>query len=211
MSTDAGKKQADFVVRYALQSFGLILLIAVLVRIFFISSYVMSGSAMLPSVWPGDFLVATKMHMNEPVRGDVVILRCPGSKERVCLKRVVGIPGDRVEFKAGQLIVNGLPARSRELGSEFVQEKVGDASWAIWPGDKSLDSKDPIIVPPAYVYVLNDKRADEEDSRSWGPLPADLVEGRASRIWLSLDWFEKNGEVRAWPRVRWGRMLRGID
>lgn len=211
MSTDAAKKQADFVVRYALQSFGLILLIAVLLRIFFISSYVMSGASMLPSIWPGDFLVASKMHLSDPKRGEIVVLRCPSAKERVCLKRVVGVPGDRIEFKAGRLIINGGLAKAKALGSEFVQEGVGDTSWAVWPGGKSIDSKEPVIVPPGYMYVLNDKRADLEDSRTWGPLPVDLVEGRASRIWLSLDWFEKSGQVRSWPRIRWARLLRGID
>lgn len=211
MSTDAGKKQADFVVRYALQSLGLILVVGVLLRTFIVSSYVMSGASMLPSIWPGDFLIGTKMHLSAPKRGDVVAMRCPGAKERVCLKRVVGVAGDRVEFRKSALLINGKQAGRRPLGDDFAQETVEGESWAIWPGGKTVNSKEPVIVPPQYVYVLNDKRADLEDSRSWGPVPVDILEARASRVWLSLDWFEKGGEVRSWPRVRWSRMLRGID
>jgi signal peptidase I len=210
--TDSAKKQADFVVRYALQSFGMILLLAILIRTFLLSSYVMSGASMLPGIWPGDFLVGFKWRLVEPHRGEVVILKCPNQKERICLKRVVGIAGDRIEFKAGHLVVNGQTAKFKALGGEFGQESVESSSWPVWPGTDAMpNSKEPVIVPPQYVYVLNDKRQDSDDSRSWGPLPTELLEARASRVWLSLDWFEKDGQVRSWPRVRWSRMLRSID
>lgn len=211
-TTDAGKKQADFIVRYALQSFGMILLLAVLIRTSVVSSYVMSGAGMLPGIWPGDFLVGYKWHLVDAKRGDVVILKCPSQKERICLKRVVGVAGDRIEFRQGQLIMNGQPARYKSLGGEFGQESTEGASWPVWPAlNATPNTKEPVIVPPQYVYVLNDKRQDLDDSRTWGPLPAELLEARASRVWLSLDWFETGGQVRSWPRVRWSRMLRSID
>jgi signal peptidase I len=211
VSTDAAKKQADFLVRYALQSLGLILLVAVFLRTFLVSSYVMSGSSMLPSIWPGDFIMGAKWSLDAPKRGEIVIMKCPSTKERVCLKRVVAVAGDRVEFRDGALFVNGHAARAKPIGSDFLQENVEDASWAVWPGGKRVNSREPVIVPPQYVYVLNDKRADLEDSRTWGPVPAELMEARASRVWLSLDWFERSGELRNWPRVRWARMFRGIN
>lgn len=204
------KRQTHFVFRYALQSFGLVVLVAILIRTFLVSSYVMAGAAMLPSIWPGDFLFAYKLKSEEPRRGEVLVLRCPSPKERICLKRVVGLPGDRIEFDRGQLQVNAQPARGKKLGDEFVQETVEGTSWAVWPTEAETTTR-PLVVPPSHVYVLNDKRDDGEDSRQWGPLPLTLVEGRAGRVWLSLDWYERTGEVRPWPRVRWDRLFRAIN
>jgi signal peptidase I len=213
-STIAAKKQANFLFRYALQSFAVILILAIFVRTFLVSSYVMSGWSMLPSVWPGDFLVAGKWKMTSIERGDVVILRCPQVKDRICLKRVVGLAGDRVEFRDGLLHVNGQAASYQNVAAEVQMELVSGQSWLIWPapftGKTGLTEGDPVVVPPDHLYLLNDKRSDREDSRAWGPVKSDLLEARALRVWLSLDWYEGD-QVRSWPRVRWPRMLRSID
>lgn len=208
--TDAAKKQTSFVLRYAIQSFGLILVLALLIRLFFISSYVMSGQSMLPSIWPGDFLLGYKWQISEPRRGEVLVLRCPHQSEPICLKRVVGVGGDRIEINAGNLVINGKPVRFKALG-DFGQETVEGASWPIWPEAHSKSNQEALIVPPHYVYVLNDRRQNQEDSRQFGPLPVELVEARVGRIWLSLDWSLPSGDVRSWPRVRWSRLFRSID
>lgn len=208
----AARKQTDFVVRYALRSVGAILLLAVLLRTFVISSYLMSGSSMIPSILPGDFLISTKWGIAEPRRGDVVIIRCSTGRERICLKRVVAIPGDRVEFRNGALSINGQQARAKSLGSDFELESVGGVEWAIWPGPGNpSSSSEPLVIPPHFLFVLNDRRADGEDSRVWGPVPSSLIEARARLIWLSLDWVGRGGEIRPWPRVRWSRLFRGIN
>lgn len=203
-------KQLNFLLRYTLQSAAVIVILAVLVRVFFISSYVMSGASMLPSVWPGDFLVALKWGASKPRRGDVVALRCPGSREKTCLKRVVGVEGDRIEFLAGQLVLNGEASRVRKVSEELAVERVGEESWVIWPKPGAQESSEPLVIPPGQVYLLNDKRSDGEDSRSWGSVSTNELEARVRFVWLSLDWFEGK-KVRNWPRPRWRRMLRSID
>ncbi len=210
-ATDAGKKQIDFLIRYTLQSAATIVLVAVLVRVFFVSSYVMSGSSMLPSVWPGDFLVAAKWNVGEPRRGEIVALRCPGGKDRTCLKRVVAVPGDRVELNGGILFVNGEAGVQKKVSEELAVERFSGRGWVIWPSSKGSQRVDPMVVPPRHVYLLNDKRADGEDSRGWGTVSLDELEARVKYVWLSLDWYEKDGAVRSWPRIRWPRMLRSID
>lgn len=209
-ATDAGKKQIDFLVRYTLQSAATIVLAAVLIRVFFLSSYVMSGSSMLPSVWPGDFLVATKWKMDSPKRGNVVALRCPG-KEGTCLKRVIALPGDRVEMQNGVLFVNGEAGLQKKVSEELATERFAGRGWVIWPAPENRSAIGPLVVPPRHVYLLNDKRADGEDSRSWGTVSFDELEGKVRYVWLSLDWYERDGSVRSWPRIRWSRMLRSID
>lgn len=210
MSTRDQVKQANFVLRYSLQSFGVILLLAVFIRLFLISSYAMSGAAMLPTIWPGDFLIASKWRVQAQLqRGQVVALRCPFVSEGLCLKRVLGLPGDRIEFRGGQLLVNGEAARHRAQG-QFETESVSGESWAIWPEPANAKAVLPVVVPPQTVFLLNDKRSDREDSRLWGPVAQDLIEARVRRVWMSLDWYD--GErVRTWPRVRWARLMRAID
>lgn len=207
MSYASAKK--DFLFRYALQSFGIVLILALLMRTFLFSSYVMSGSGMLPSIWPGEFLIASKLRVKELRRGDVVALHCPSAKDHLCLKRVVAIPGDRVEFHNGRLEVNTIPAQYRRKGP-FETEIVSGVSWAIWPAKDESKDPEPVVVPPQAVYLLNDKRSDRDDSRTWGPVTMDLLEARVLRVWMSLEWYDKD-HVRTWPRVRWSRLFRSVD
>lgn len=213
-ATDTAKKRANFLLRYVLQSLAVILILAILVRTFLISSYVMSGWSMLPSVWPGDFLLAGKWNLAKVERGDVVVLHCPHQKDHICLKRVVGLAGDRIEFRGGLLVVNGQTATYQPVSADVQMEVVAGKSWLIWPapftGRTRTEDEAPVVVPPHSLYLLNDKRSDSEDSRTWGPVKSDLLEARALRVWLSLDWFDGD-EVRTWPRLRWARMLRSID
>jgi signal peptidase I len=198
-----------FLLRYSLQSFGVILLLAILIRTFFFSSYVMSGSAMLPSIWPGDFLVASKVRIHEVRRGEVVALRCPADRDRLCLKRVMALAGDRVEYQGNHLVVNGQSARYMDRG-EFQTEALAGKSWAIWPAKANDGSGQPVVVPPQHIYLLNDKRGDRDDSRTWGVVTTDLLEARVAYVWMSLDWYD--GErVRTWPRIRWSRLFHSID
>ncbi len=202
--------QASFLLRYSLQSFGVILLLAILIRAFLLSSYAMSGSAMLPTIWPGDFLVAVKWRLSPLYRGEVVALRCPFAKEKLCMKRVIGLPGDRVELKGAKLVINGQEALHRKQGT-FETESFTDGAWAIWPDPTSSgQANEPVVVPPQSVFLMNDKRSDRDDSRQWGAVSEDMLEARILRVWMSLDWYD--GErVRSWPRVRWPRLLRSID
>jgi hypothetical protein len=89
-------------------------------------------------------------------------------------------------------------------------ESLAVGSWAIWPDEEPPNLASPVIVPPKMIYLLNDKRSDHEDSRTWGPVPSELLEGKVKRVWMSLDWFD--GErVRSWPRVRWSRLFHAVD
>jgi signal peptidase I len=201
--------QANFLLRYSLQSFGIVVLLAVLIRAFLVSSYVMSGTAMLPSIWPGDFLIAGKWGLRHLHRGEIVALRCPPTRDKICLKRVVGLPGDRIEFRDGLLVLNGQESRQHPVGPLVVESVLG-VRWTVWPADKGMAPMAPVVVPPQTVFLLNDKREDLEDSRIWGPVEQAMIEGKAKWVWMSLDWFDGEN-VRSWPRVRWARLLHSID
>ncbi len=198
------RRRNQFLLRYTLQSLAAILILAVLLRTFIFSSLVMSGAGMLPSVLPGEFLLGLRRHFSEVKRGDVMTVRCPPQRERLCLKRVIGLPGDRVEFHADGLIVNGHLATYRALGV-FENEAVEGTSWVIWP-EKGGFAASATVVLPRHVYLLNDKRSDHDDSRVCGPVPLDLVESKIIFVWMSLDWYDEE-RVRSWPRLRWNRLF----
>ena len=145
--------------RYALSVFAIVITVGVLARIFFFASYVNSGWAMLPSIWPGDFIFAVQWPVKNLKRGDVVALRCPGSKAQLCLKRVVGLPGDRLEFQSGNVSVNGQPAKHIPISPQVFQESLLGESWLIWPDESTDLFAEPVVVPPRQVYLLNDKRS----------------------------------------------------
>ncbi len=209
-ATDTTKKQVDFLFRHGLQLFAVILIVGILLRIFIFSSYAVSGWAMLPSVWPGDFIVGRKAPWFQIQRGDVVTLRCPGLRDQTCIKRVVGLPGDRVEWKEGTLWINERSASHQELTADLATESQLGENWLIWPDQNARESSNPVVVPPQHFLLLNDKRSDRDDSRSWGPVAADLIEAKLDLTWLSLDWYDGE-DVRSWPEVRWSRFLRRID
>lgn len=212
MSTERGRRRTRLLARAVGQSLASLILLSVILRAFVISSYVMAGSSMLPSLWPGDFLFGTRYDRNGLRRGDVVALRCPQARDAVCLKRVIGLPGDRIEFRAGHLHINERGVETTPLGKNFKQETFEDARWPVWTQAAApVSDAEPLVVPPQSVYLLNDKRGDVDDSRSWGPVSSELLEARASRVWLSLDWSEATGRVRSFPRVRWDRMFHAIN
>ncbi|MGE4133243.1 MAG: signal peptidase I [Bdellovibrionales bacterium] len=209
-ATDAQRKQWSFVLRSALQAMGLIVIPGLLIRAFFVSSFYMAGSSMLPSVWPGDFMVAVKWKPERVHRGDIVVIKCPGAEDSSCLKRVVGLPGDRVEITNHKLFINGQETMAERLTEELGVERVQGQSWTIWVSPLPLDDLSPLIVPPGHAFLLNDKREIGEDSRLWGPVPIPTITAKAKTIWFSLDWFDGE-QVREWPRVRWSRILRSAN
>ncbi len=93
------------------------------------------------------------------------------------IKRVVGLPGDLVEIRSGQLLVNGLPAREDYLPASF----------------RDGDSYPPTEVRKGYYFVLGDHRRSSNDSRSWGEVPEKYIYGRAVfRFWP----FDRVGPIR---------------
>lgn len=101
-----------------------------------------------------------------PVRGEVVVFRSPRDPERDFVKRVIGLPGDTVEIVNGTVYVNGL-----QLIEPYLDQH-----------DNTTMA--PVEIEPGTVFVLGDNRGSSNDSRSWGPVPAENLVGRAwMRFW----------------------------
>jgi signal peptidase I len=125
---------------------------------------------MLPLLEDGERIIVNKfVYRIRPIeRGDVVVFWYPKDPSVSFIKRVVGLPGDTVELRAGALYVNGVEVREAYLRRQF----------------KDSDSYPPVQVSKGYYYVLGDHRNSSNDSRNWGEVPEKYIYGRAFfRFW----------------------------
>src|SRR6185312_12816652 len=203
--------------------------------------YVPSGS-MEPTLLIGDELLATKYAYGYslaslpasvvlpatgrilgalPVRGDVVVFRWPGDRSQIWVKRVVGLPGDRIAMRSGTLWINGQPVGLRTDGSTEMEAENGSFVPAAryletLPGGRThpilklsphgpLDNIAEVEVPPDHVFVMGDNRDNSADSRvpvvegGVGMLPTANLVGRVSTLVGSWDLGVKDQPIWTWP------------
>ncbi len=142
------------------------LLIYALIRTFLVENYRVVGHSMEPTLEDNQYLVVSKLdyRLHKPQRGDIVVFRDPHDGQRKLIKRIIGLPGEILEIRNGQVFVN-----SQRLAEPYITE----------PDHYSLP---PIPIPGDSYYVLGDNRRNSSDSRNWGALPNTEIVGKA---WLS--------------------------
>ena len=139
--------------------------IAAIVIVFLYQPVKVEGTSMMPWLEDQERIFVNKfIYRLEPIRrGDVIVFRFPLDPKKSYIKRVVGLPGDRVAFVNGRLVLNG------EIADEpYVLPKYGDSS-----------SYSVVEVPENHFYVLGDHRNTSNDSRTWGTVERSFVIGRA--------------------------------
>jgi signal peptidase I len=142
--------------------------LAALIAAFFIRLPQVSGLSMEPHIRSGEYVVINTFayRFGAPGRGDIVAFRHETDSRAVFIKRVVGLPGDRIRIDRGEVYLNGTRY---------------DEPYVAHSDDRSFGE---VVVPASSVYVLGDNRAASEDSRSFGPVSDDLLIGRAvAGIW----------------------------
>jgi signal peptidase I len=149
-----------------------------------------------PNLLPSDFIVALRNARLS--RGSVVVYTCTEDEKHYCARRLIGLPGDRVEFNEGRLTLNGRPATYSDLNERGIaREKWLDYERAVVLGSTALQA---MVIPPEHYYVIDDNRG--YSLQPGGLIHQDSIQGRAWRIWLSLDWYS-DGKIRPWPRLRY--------
>ncbi len=144
------------------------IVIALLIHVFLAQATRVYGQSMEPNLHTNERLVIEKFsyHFHGPRRGDVVVLRDPGGTPELLIKRVVGLPGERVTLADGKVYIDGKPLDEPYL-NQLTQG--GGRSW---------------VVPPLSVFVMGDNRSASRDSRIFGPVPLEELIGRALfRYW----------------------------
>lgn len=140
--------------------------IAFLINLLLAQATRVYGHSMEPNLETNQRLVVEKVtyRLQEPQRGDVVVLRLPDHSRDLLIKRVIGLPGERVAIHDGKVFVNGEPL---------------DEPYLCQPTRGHMDE---IVVPERHVFVLGDNRSASNDSRTFGPVSYEAIVGRA---WLS--------------------------
>lgn len=192
--------------------------IALLVRHFLLTGYKVPTSAMAPTLIPGDFIFSLRLPYlfgNQPLeRGDVVVFTYADKPKTFYVKRLVGLPGDVIRLSKGQLFINDEAMKYEVVEEqnwfETVLEKTPTGERQILRAkNPSAAEFGPMVVPPNHAFMLGDNRDSSDDSRYWGAVPVERVEGKVLVIWLSLNWTRKAG-LFSWPQVRWERVFRRI-
>ncbi len=189
------------------------LVLALVIRTFLVQAYQIPSGSMEPTLLVGDHILVNKVVFGlrmpdsifglyvpgidlghylfdlEPIhRGDVVVFVFPPDPTKDFIKRVIGIPGDVVQIKNGHPWLNGKPMPDPHGHFEVPDDQRTTVS--------PRDNFGPVTVPPGKIFVMGDNRDNSYDSRFWGFVPHDNVEGRAMVIYYSgnpdsnwLDWF----------------------
>jgi len=154
------------VVKTILRPLVIAIACALIVRGAFFRVYAIPSASMAPTLQPGDQIVVTPFRVpfaSEPRRGDVVVFRSPFRSNELLIKRIIATPGDLVASEHGHVTIGG-----HLLGEPYAQGVSGAIA--------------PQIVPAGCFFVAGDNRENSWDSRTWGPLPSELVVGRARLI-----------------------------
>jgi signal peptidase I len=156
-------------IKALLIAFGL----AALIRVFLFTPIVVDGISMMPTLEDGDRMIVNKIGytIGEPDRFDIVVFHAPEQKDYI--KRIIGLPGDKVEYRDDILYINGEPLEEPYLNQ--YKEEVADSPFT---EDFTLEGKlNSEVVPKDHVFVLGDNRRKSKDSRHIGVVPIDEIIG----------------------------------
>ena len=130
------------------------------------------GESMVPTLASGEYVIVSRLsyRVGTPQRGDIIVFHFPGNPKEEYIKRIIGLPGDQVDIRAGQVLVNG-----KALDESYLSVKVNyTGSWSI---------------PSGQLFVLGDNRNNSSDSHDWGTVPMNYVVGKAIVVyWPPQDW-----------------------
>ncbi len=226
------------------------IVIALVVRTFAFEPFNIPSGSMKPTLLVGDYLFVSKYSYgysrysfpwslplfdgrilgDAPERGDVIVFKKPSDNETDYIKRLVGLPGDRIQVLGGILHINGEPVRREKIGESTDSDSFSTRSFdgyretlpngrqhLIWEASDSdhLDNTNEYLVPEGHFFFMGDNRDNSRDSRvlyDVGYVPMDNLVGRAEFLFFSHDDSAQWWEIWRWPWViRFGRIFSGIN
>ncbi|MGZ3772453.1 MAG: signal peptidase I [Pseudobdellovibrionaceae bacterium] len=212
----------------------LAVLCALLVRNFLVTAYKVPTISMQPTLKAGDLIFSSRLSYGFqlpftqkkwaatlPERGDLVVFNYSTQPGITYVKRVIGLPGDRLQIVKGRIILNEEPFQYEKAPTtnddnpnpelfDVFQESHKNHKWRVIFQKKSAEKNfGPLVVPPGEIFLLGDNRDASDDSRYWGTVSMDQLQGRVFLIWLSLDWQKKWAGDR-YPSVRWERVFSSV-
>jgi signal peptidase I len=221
-------------VEYA-RSFFPVILIVLLLRSFLVEPFRIPSGSMMPTLLVGDFILVNKfayglrwpvldtkfIKVGEPHRGDVVVFRFPNEPSVDYIKRIIGVPGDRIYYRDKTIYINGkavphmpagvyngVGAGTGQTGYAEAVEDIGGVKHDILLNPVAPDlpprcevlAFGPRTVPPGSYFAMGDNRDNSNDSRCWGFVPEANLVGKAFMIWMNWD-SQRNGFPIDWSRI----------
>jgi signal peptidase I len=187
------------IVREYFESLVIAVILALFVRTWVFQAFKIPTGSMEQNLLIGDHLIVNKMRFAPIKRGDVVVFKFPKEPERDFIKRVIGLPGDKIEVRRKKVIVNGQP-----LEESYVQYLEPPSTDALPRVDDVREEYGPVNVPADQYFMMGDNRDNSEDSRFWGFLPKHYVKGNAEFIYFSLD--DQASLANIFGGTRWERI-----
>jgi signal peptidase I len=225
--------------------------IAIFIRTFFYEPFNIPSASMVPTLLVGDYLFVSKfsygysryslpfglplisgrIFFTPPKQGDVVVFKLPANPSVDYIKRVIGLPGDRVQVKGGILYINDVPVKREpsedcDVPVDEAHATVYQRYWETLPdgyrhciieiGDNmTFDNTGVFLVPPDHYFMMGDNRDNSADSRDpssgVGYVPAENLVGRAEFIFFSTNGYAHWWEPWNWPfTVRYDRLFEAI-
>jgi signal peptidase I len=217
--------------RDTVESIVVAVILALFIRTFVVQAFKIPTGSMETNLLIGDHLLVNKvvyspslggweaglLGKREVRRGDVVVFKYPEEPARDFIKRVIGLPGERLEIRDKVVYVDG-----RALDEPYVRFlepplRRDDPEYGL-RGESFRDNWGPETIPPGKLFVLGDNRDNSRDSRYWGFLPRDQVKGRAILVYWSYEasreeyqrtgmWEWIRDTASAFGRTRWNRFF----
>ena len=177
-----GKAASALAPKSVLREYAEALIIAVLlalvIRTFVVQAFKIPSGSMLPTLQIGDHILVNKfIYSFEPIqRGDIIVFKFPQDETRDFIKRVIGLPGETLEVRGRQLLINGVPLKEPY------------AVYSDGPFAQSLQREQlgPLVIPPGKFFMMGDNRDHSMDSRVWGLLDIHKIKGKAFIVYFSL-------------------------
>lgn len=236
MEEQQAVKQKKSFYREWVEPFLIAAVVALFIRQFVVEAFKIPSGSMIPTLTIGDHLLVNKFiygpripftdtrifSWKDPKRGEIIVFKYPENEDKNFIKRVVGLPGDKIAIKEGILLINDQPVKlvNAEEAGLAADEKNPDAAYGFRPRvykeqlgsiihdmqylhDQSSSSFGPVLVPKDSVFVMGDNRDNSQDSRVWGFVRQNKILGRALIIYWS--WNGDDNWVR-WKRI--GMLIR---
>ena len=227
------RRRRKSIVREYAEAIAIAVLLALVIRSLVVQAFTIPSGSMMDTLLVGDYILVNKFlygpeapltewrlpGIRAPRRGDIIVFRYPQDEKRDFIKRIVATPGERVQIRGHQVLINGVALR--ESYTKFADSAVrGAESYCGY-----AYGCDPTTVPADSYFVMGDNRDNSQDSRYWGFLPRNYVKGKALMIYWSYEAGREDYQDESagatlkgfvsvfahfFTRTRWDRMLHQI-
>jgi len=209
---DIGEGFEKSTLREYFESICVAVILALFIRTFVFQAFKIPTGSMENNLLIGDHLIVNKMLYSPapsglesalaPIRHvrrqDVVVFKFPDDPKRDFIKRVIGLPGERVKIKNKQVYIDDVPLEEPYV---FFQDDTGGPPLG-FSSDSMRDTMAEVIVPEGHYFMMGDNRDNSHDSRYWGTLDGDLLKGRALVIYWSYKSDREAYTKQGWQNVK---------